>query len=57
MNGRSKSNGFGKFDGDGVQRMADGIWVWGNVVIGQFLLIISSAFPEIPGEVIESFFA
>ena len=48
---------FREFDGDGVQRMADGVWIWGNIVIGQFLLIISSAFPEIPGEMIESFFA
>jgi len=48
---------FWEFDGDGVQWMADGVRVRGNVVVGQFLLIISSAFPEIPGEVIKSFFA
>ena len=48
---------FGKFDGDGIQGMADRIWVWCNVVVGQFLLIVSSAFPKVPGKVIESFFA
>jgi len=48
---------FREFDGDGVQRMADGVWIWGNIIIGQFLLIISSAFPKVPSKVIESFFA
>ena len=48
---------FGEFDGNGVQRVADGIRVWSNVVVGQFLLIVSSAFPKVSGEVIESFFA
>ena len=48
---------FGEFNGDRVQGMADGIWVWCNIVVGQFLLICSSAFPEIPGEMIKSFFA
>ena len=48
---------FGEFDGDGVQGMADRIWVWGNIVVDQFLLIISSAFPKVPSEVIKSFFA
>ena len=48
---------FGEFDGNGVQRVADGIRVWSNVVVGQFLLIISSAFPKVPSEVIKSFFA
>jgi len=48
---------FGEFDGDGVQRVADGIRVWSDVVVGQLLLIISSAFPKVPSKVIESFFA
>jgi len=48
---------FGEFDSDGIQGMTNGIWVWGNVVVGQFLLIISSTFPKIPSEVIKSFFA
>jgi len=48
---------FGEFDGDRVQRMADGIWIWCDVVVGQFLLILSSAFPKVSCEVVESFFA
>jgi len=48
---------FGEFDGDGVQGMADGIRVWSNVVVSQFLLIVSSALPKVPGKMIESFFA
>ena len=48
---------FGKFNSDGIQRMADRVWVWCDVVVGQFLLIISSTFPKVPSEVIESFFA
>jgi len=48
---------FGEFDSDGIQRMTDGIWVWCDTVVGQFLLIILSAFPKVLGEMIESFFA
>jgi len=48
---------FQEFDGDGVQWVSDGIRVRGDVVVGQFLLIISSAFPKVPSKVIESFFA
>jgi len=48
---------FGEFDSDGIQRMADGIWVWCDLVVGQFLLIVSSAFPKVSGEMIKSFFA
>jgi len=48
---------FREFDGDRIQRMADRVWVWGNVVVGQFLLVVSSAFPKVPSKVVESFFA
>ena len=47
---------FGEFDGDGIQRMTDGVWVWCDAVVGQFLLIVLLAFPKVPGKVIESFF-
>ena len=57
VNGWSRGDVFGEFNGDGIQRMANWIWVWCNIVVGQFLLICSSAFPEIPGEMIESLFA
>jgi len=48
---------FGEFDSDRIQRMADGVWVWRDMVVGQFLLIVSSAFPKVPSEMVESFFA
>ena len=47
---------FGEFDGDRIQGMANGIRVRGDVVVGQFLLIVSSAFPKVPSKVIKSFF-
>jgi len=48
---------FREFDGDGIQGMTDGIWVWCNTVVSQFLLIVSSTFPKVPSKMIESFFA
>ena len=45
-----------EFDGDRVEWMADGVWVWCDMIVGQFLLICSSAFPEVSGEVVKSFF-
>jgi len=37
--------------------VADGVWICCDVIIGEFLLVGSSAFPKVPGEVVEPLFA